>query len=157
VSVDRDAIYQALFERLKDKFGAPTQTGWVTNVAKTMGRRHMMPPNLVSALQPAVFVVQGPEEKDPRPRGTGGKVTLHGFIIAYCYDNASNPDGSTQLNILMKATEEALEPDPEQPGEKVLTLGGLVQHCWIEGPSDVDPGIFGQQAVAIIPVHMLVP
>ena len=117
----------------------------------------MMPPNLTTALAAAVFVVQGPEEKDPKPRGTGGKLTLHGFIIAYYYDNVTNADGSTQLNILMKAIEQALEPDPEQPGPAVLTLGGLVSHCWIEGPTDVDPGIFGQQAVAIMPVHMLVP
>ena len=38
MSTDRDAIYQALFNRLKDKFGAPTQTGWLTNAAKTIGQ-----------------------------------------------------------------------------------------------------------------------
>lgn len=148
MSVDRDSIYEALFQLLKSKLGSSVTT---------IGRRHMMPPDLTSADQPAVFVVQGPEEKDPKPRGTPGKVTLHGFIIAYCYGPA-NTDGTTPLNILMKAIEDALVPDPAHPGiGPVQTLGGKVDRCWIEGLTDVDPGIYGQQAVAIMPVHMLVP
>jgi len=147
LSTDRDAILNALFQRLKTKLGS--------NVA-TIGRRHMMPPNLTSAMQPALFVVQGGEVREPHPRGTGGKITLHVFLVAYCYDNAANVDGTTQLNILIGRIEDALAPDLPNIGEP-QTLGGLAYQCWIEGEADIDPGVFGQQAVAIIPVRILVP
>ena len=146
MSTDRDGILNALFQRLKTKLGS---------AVLTIGRRHMMPPNLTSAMQPALFVVQGPEVRDPHPRGTGGKITLHVFLVAYCYDNAANVDGSTQLNILIGKIEDALAPDLPNIGEP-LSLDGTYE-CWIEGQADVDPGVFGQQAVAIIPVRILVP
>lgn len=147
MSTDRDTILNALFQRLKTKLGG---------AVLTIGRRHMMPPTLTTAMQPALFVVQGPELHEPRPRGTGGKVTLHAFLVAYCYDNAANVDGSTQLNILIGKIEDALAPDLPNIGEP-QNLGGLVYQCWIEGQADIDPGVFGQQAVAIIPVRILVP
>lgn len=146
MSTDRDGILNALYSRLKTKLGS---------AVVTMGRRHMMPPQLTSAMQPALFVVQGGEMKEPHPRGTGGKVILHVLLVAYCYDNAANSDGSTQLNILIGKIEDALAPD--DASTLVQTLGGKVDRCWIEGESDIDPGVFGQQAVAIIPVRILVP
>jgi hypothetical protein len=147
MSTPRDAILNALYLLLKTKLGS--------NVT-TMGRRHMMPPQLTSAMQPALFVVQGPEEKDPRPRGTGGKITLHVFLVAYCYDTASDAvHGTTQLNTLIGQIEDALAPDTFNPS--VLTLGGQAYECWIEGQADIDPGVFGQQAFAILPVKILVP
>jgi hypothetical protein len=145
MSIARDAILEALFQRIKTKVGLG---------ATTFGRRHMMPPKLTSDKQPAVFVVQGPEHHEPRPRGTGGKVMLHALVIAYYYDNAANADGSTGLNILLGLIEDAIAPDQ---GQLVQTLGGLAYHAWIEGDADVDPGVFGQQAVAILPVRILVP
>jgi hypothetical protein len=38
-----------------------------------------------------------------------------------------------------------------------LTLGGLVNYCRIEGDIETDEGLLGEQAVAIIPVSILVP
>lgn len=146
MSTPRDAILNALFQLLKTKLGA--------NVT-TIGRRHMMPPILTSAMQPALFVVQGGEKREPHPRGTGGKLTMRALLVAYCYDTTSRMDGQTQLNILIGQIEDALGPDTVNPA--VLTLGGLVYNCWIDGESDIDPGVFGQQAVAIIPVSILVP
>lgn len=148
---DRDLIYVALYSRIKTQLAA-LLPGFVV----TIGRKHMMPPLLTPALQPAVFVVQGPEHKEPRPRGTPGKLTLHAFILAYCYETTPAQDGTTQLNKLLKGIEQAIEPDNVDAGE-IQTLDGLVYQCWIEGDIDVDPGIFGQQAVAMIPVKMLVP
>ena len=146
MSTARDTILNALYQLLKTKLGS--------NVT-TIGRRHMMPPQLTSAMQPALFVIQGAELREPHPRGTGGKLTMRALLVAYCYDNAGNSDGSTKLNILIGQIEDALAPDTANPA--VLTLCGLVYNCWIDGESDIDPGVFGQQAVAIIPVSILVP
>jgi hypothetical protein len=146
MSTDRDGILNALFSLLKTKLGS--------NVT-TIGRRHMMPPTLTSAMQPALFVVQGGEFREPHPRGTGGKITLQVLLVAYCYDNGSNVDGSTKLNILIGQIEDALAPP--DGSTLVQDLGGKAYHCWIDGEADIDPGVFGQQAVAVIPVRILVP
>lgn len=146
MSSDRDGILNALFQRLKSQLGV---------AVVTIGRRHMMPPQLTSAMQPALFVIQGSETRDPHPRGTGGKLTMRALLVAYCYDTTANVDGSTQLNILIGKIEDALAPD--NLSTNVQTLGDKAYHCWIDGEADVDPGVFGQQAVAIIPVTILVP
>lgn len=147
MSVPRDTILNALFQRLKTKLGS---------AVVTIGRRHMMPPTLTTAMQPALFVVQGPqEEHQPHPRGTGGKVILDVLLIAYTYDVGSNSSGATAINVLIGLIEDALSPDTAS--DLVQNLGGIVDRLWIEGLADIDPGVFGQQAVAILPVKILVP
>jgi hypothetical protein len=36
-------------------------------------------------------------------------------------------------------------------------LGGLVTHCWIEGRIEIHPGDLDGQAIAVVPIRMLVP
>lgn len=128
----------------------------------SVGRKHVAPPDLVTAAQPAMFLIQVKETHQPKPRGVPTKLVLHGFIILYVPAPVADEDigaetvlAATVLNQLYKAIDAALEPD--DPGSAVFTLGGMVSHCWIEGDTDQDPGIFGPQAAAILPIHILVP
>jgi hypothetical protein len=128
----------------------------------SMGRKHKPPPDLASAEQPALFVVQVEETHMPKPRGVPTKLALDGFLIIYLEAPvADEPIGqetvlaATELNNLLFAIDLALMPDNVLNG--VFTLDGLVSHCWIEGKTREDPGIFGDQAAAIIPLHILVP
>ena len=75
--------------------------------------------------------------------------------------NASGVDATTAggdvFYPLIEAIESALDPGVEPQG--VLTLGGLVFHCWIEGVSymftgDIDPE---GQGMAIVPVKLMLP
>jgi hypothetical protein len=128
----------------------------------SMGRRHVAPPDLVTAAQPAMFLIQVKEQHAPRPRGVPTKLVLHGYLILYVPAPVADEDigaetvlAATTLNQLYQAIDAALEPD--NVGQGVFTIGGLVSHCWIEGDTDQDPGIFGSQAAAILPIHILVP
>ena len=128
----------------------------------SMGRKHKPPPDLSSAEQPAMFLIQVKETHVPKPRGVPTKLALHGFIIVYLEAPvADEPIGqetvlaATQLNNLFTAIDAAFLPDNALNG--VFTLGGMFSHCWIEGDTDQDPGIFGSQAAAILPVHILIP
>ena len=152
MSIDREAIYVALFNLLQTQ---------LSNSFVTIGRRHIMPPDLSPAQQPALFVCGVGESKDPKPRGTPGKLTLDAMLFVYAYDSALNEEpgqeqqlAATQINQLLAAIEDALAPTGPTG---VQSLGGLVSHCWIDGKTDIDPGILSQQAVAFIPVHILVP
>ena len=84
------------------------------------------------------------------------------MVVLYCQSYSLAEDevgqdtalGATTLNALFKLVDQAFAPD--SPNGK-FTLGGLVEHCWIEGNTDQDPGIVSQQAAAIVPVKILVP
>jgi hypothetical protein len=154
-TVNREAIWVALFTLLQAKLA---DAGYAV-----ISRTHVQPPQLSADLQPALFVVQGRETHAPRPAGFPAKITLSGFIILYYQApmvllqaiGTETINGATQLNAMLQAIDAALLPDHITSGK--LTLGGLVEHCWIEGDSDMDTGIYGQQAAAIIPLKILVP
>ena len=66
-------------------------------------------------------------------------------------------DGDTVgpiLNPMLDAITNAFEPT--NTVEHTMTLGGLVHHCWIEGQTQIFEGNMGNEAVAIIPVKLLV-
>jgi hypothetical protein len=154
ITINRELIWLALFARLKASLGSQ---------AVTVGRRHIQPPTLTPELQPAVFLVQVRETHAPNPKGTPGKLTLSGFIIVYLQAPAVLLDdigaetvvGATPLNALLQAVDQAMLPDDVLSGRN--TLGGLVDHCWLEGDTDMDDGIYSQQAAAILPVKIMVP
>lgn len=150
-SIDREAAWVALFEVLNVA---------LKNDFVTMGRKHKSPDLLGTEKQPACFLVQVGESKEPGPRGLPGKLTLTGLIVVYLVDNS--PDEAegdetelvaTKLNRLIQKIDAAIAPDETD----VQTLGGAVSHCWISGETEMDQGIFGKQAFASIPVHILVP
>jgi hypothetical protein len=153
-AVDREAIWAALFAWFQAQLGAQFTT---------MGRKHVQPPQLTEAEQPAFFQVAGKELHIPdKPPGAPTRLVLRGILILYVFDDGPlEQAGSerllaeTTLNNLLKAIDAALTPDNLVTGK--FTLGGLVTHCWIEGESELDPGIFGPQAAAILPIHILVP
>lgn len=128
----------------------------------SLGRKHKAPPDLTTAEQPALFVVQVMERHMPKPPGTPTKLALDGFLILYLQApvvdeqiGAETQLGATALNALFYAIDNAFQPDNVTTGK--FTIGGLVTHCWIEGETKQDPGILGPQAAAILPVHILVP
>jgi hypothetical protein len=77
-------------------------------------------------------------------------------VELYLYAASGDPHiaPSSLLNPLLDAVETALAPDP---GSDTQTLGGLAEHCWIGGRIETDEGALGDQAVAILPVEILLP
>ncbi len=154
-AVDREAIWAALFAW----FQSQLKTSFVS-----MGRKHIAPPQLTIADQPAFFQVAGKEIHIPREgriSGVPSKLILRGWLILYVFDKSPAENIGTEttlpettLNNLLMAIDAAVVPDDVSTGK--FTLGGLVTHCWIEGDSDLDPGIFGAQAAAILPINILV-
>ena len=152
-AINREVIWAALFAwlvaQLDSKF-------------TSMGRKHVMPPDLVPADQPALFQVALKEIHIPsKPPGAPSKLQLKGALIVYCFNESPEEDigqektlEETILNGLLEGIDAAFVPDNLSTGK--FTIGGLVAHCWIEGDTDIDPGILGPQAAAILPVNILV-
>lgn len=113
------------------------------------------------AAQPALFIDDGDEEWPARSGGIPAKPILEAEIWIYS-NGGKNPDATsaTQMNALLSAVETALAPSIVFNGidrQNVQTLGGAVEHCWIEGRMIKASGHLDGQSIAIVPVHMLVP
>jgi hypothetical protein len=110
---------------------------------------------------PRVFVRHIADEDAPRPSGISDKITVCAEIWIYS-KTGSDPEAvpETALNKLISAVRATLSPTPVFAGvsvQNVQTLGGAVEHCWIEGHPIISPGDAVDIASALIPVRMLVP
>jgi hypothetical protein len=138
--INREAIYAALFAKLAASAGY------------ALTSRRLKHWNDVSKeQQPALFMAQGNQTANT-VRGQPTRWTLS--VDAYIYartDGAATP--GLILNPLLDAVEAALAPNAI---ENAQTLGGLVEWCRIEGAIETDEGTLGDQAVAIVPISILV-
>ncbi len=142
----RETYATALFERLK--------TLQDTGAVVVCDRRVRQIDDCNDADLPALFVC-GDDEDTAQADGAPPIHTLGAQVYLF----AANPDPNTSaeiaLNGLIDAVEQALAPDSWATG--TCTLGGLVQHCRIEGKSRKYVSVLGTRAAAILPLKMLVP
>ena len=138
----REAIYEALFARLTAAAGFATAS-----------RRLRHWSDVGPAEQPALFQVQK-SETARRDAGLPPRWTLAVDLFVYAQAPDDVTAATTVINPLLDAIEAALAPDPVT---NVQSLGGLVAHCWIAGKVETDEGVLGGQAVAIVPIEILVP
>lgn len=141
----RKAIFDALYARL----------GTVQGVT-TLGRRLRSFDEVQPSEQPALFMQPGSQVAENTP-GLPVKWRLAVDLYLYVHDTtAAGP--SELLQELLDRIEAALRAtSAEAHGEDApTTLGGLVLACQIAGPIESDEGSLGAQAVAIVPLELLV-
>jgi hypothetical protein len=105
------------------------------------------------AEQPSLFLVQKSETVQRR-KGLPPKWTLSVDLFVYARAPDDVTPAATVLNPLIDSIESALAPATPSATQ---TLGGLVEHAWISGKIETDEGVLGGQAVAIVPIEILVP
>ena len=117
----------------------------------TSGRR-VLPWNKVAS-QPALFLRHVGEQVSDRPTGMPPRTILE--CEAWIYNKVGGDEvPDTALNALLDAVETLLLPNLADDAQ---TLGGVVQHCWIEGKTEIYPGDLDNQAIAVVPIRVLVP
>lgn len=142
--INREAIYQALFDQVK------SLSGFVTT-----SRRARLAKDVAPEEQPALFMEEGPGENvQHQGQGLPAKHLLYvdmGFYARLNEDKNAAPGNI--LNPLIDAIEAALAPDSDQEDQ---TLGGLVIYCRISGKIEKNEGLLDGQASVVIPVEILV-
>lgn len=139
--MQREPIYAALFSLLSRSAGF-----------QTVGRRLQSWDDTPE--QPALFQVQAGEKAEQKIAGGPYRWMLSVRVWIYAKtDGASGTAPSSALNPLVDAVVAAIGQSPT--GER-QTLGGLVQNAWIDGDIRIYEGVLGQQAIAIIPISILV-
>lgn len=102
--------------------------------------------------QPALFL--SPRSQSvAQKRGLPPVWTIDVSVYVYVKRSGNDVVPDTQMNTILDAIEAALNP---AGGVEVQTLGGLCDHAWIEGAIETDEGVLGDQAIAIIPIRILV-
>ena len=141
--IQREPIFAALFALLS---GVPGL------VVKSRKLRHWndVPPEQ----QPALFLALGPQSPEYTTRGAPARWTLRAEVYVYVRAPEDTVP-STVLNTVLDSIEAALEPSPAAGGVGAA-LGGLAQRCWIDGTIETDEGTLGAQAVAIIPITIII-
>lgn len=141
--MNREAIYGALYALV---------AGAASFATTSRRLRHWT--DVPAAEQPALFQVQKSESARTR-RGQPTEWTLAVDLYLYCQAPDDTTAPSTVLNPLIDAVAAALAPKGLDLATNVQTLGGLVSHCWIAGKIETDEGALGGQAVAIVPLELL--
>ena len=101
--------------------------------------------------QPALFLCPQ-KQSAKRVRGLPAVWTIDVAVYLYVTRSDDSVVPDTQMNALLDAIELALMPS----GGEVQSLGGLCDHAWIEGDIQTDEGALGAQAVALVPIRILV-
>lgn len=164
----REQIMNALFVLIKARCG---------DTFKYYSRRFMTWEQVVQSytqgqpiLQPALFLYDGVgfsggrDQWDVRQRGNPTVVTLYRDVIIYAQLPGGATPGGADLTTpgglvfhpLIEAVEAALGND--DTSQNVLSLGGLVSHCWIEGEGLMMSGEIDQvngQGMYQIPIRIM--
>jgi len=142
--MNREPIYSALFA---------TVAAAANFVTASRRLRHWG--DVGPAEQPALFQAQK-SETAKRARGLPPRWTLEVelYVYAQAPDELTAP--ATVINPLLDAVEAALAPSGADLATATQTLGGLVSHCWIAGKIQTDEGVLGGQAVAIVPIEIVI-
>lgn len=150
MSIARDAIYAALLTRLQTQIGAS---------AKTYTRRDLTFDQVSQDAQPAIAVVAvGDFTAIGQPPAMPAVHLLKAEVQVFVREVDGAPE--TSLLAIVDAIEAALERKATEavntPGAFYTTLGGLVRYARVAGEVEFYQGQKGRQAVALVPVEMLV-
>lgn len=139
--MNREAIYSALFEKVKAIEGLIT----ASRVLKHWN-------DVTPSEQPALFMTQDGELPTSRH---GLPTTWHLIVSLYLYCNAGSGSDvipARQVNEFLDKIQSAFAPDMVTG---VQTLGGLVRDVKFGEKIETDEGLLGAQSVAIIPIIII--
>jgi len=143
--MNREPIYAALFARLAEAGGF-----------RTASRRLRHWSDVAAVEQPALFLAQKSETAEQRGAlPTKWSCDLDAYVYCHAPDEATA--ATTILNPLLDAIEAALAPSGADVATNTQTLGGLAYQAAIVGKIETDEGTLGGQAVAIVPIRIIVP
>jgi len=152
MNTNRETVYVALFNLLLSSLS-------VKQKFVTTGRSFVPVTDLTQNQFPAMYVIQHGEQWVKMGKGIPAKRTLHCSLVCYGWSGKVNQEfPATKLNAMMDVLDTVIET-PGNPAN-VQSLGGLVEHVYIEGEIHMTEGSIGtNQNVSVmeVPITMLLP
>lgn len=143
----RDTAITALLARIA------TAYAWASPPQRRLKLWSDVPP----AMRPACFVFEGGAETYTHVTDGTPKRALQ--VRLFIYANAHDPGavGASALNAIMDALDAALAPTGVDLTLGRCTLGGAVHRCAIDGKPLKDPGDLDGDALALVPITLVLP
>lgn len=105
---------------------------------------------------PALFMLQKRETWQRPGKGISPKRTLMAHFLCYQYNAAPNQNfNATGINALMDVIDDVLTT-VNNPGN-TQTLGGLVEHVYIEGDVEIADALLQEKSIFVVPLTILIP
>ncbi len=142
MELSRETIYNALFDYLKSNDALMSQV-------KTFTRKLTIFTDIAAEDQPAIYLEMTGESRSI-VRGQPPRITLESNLWVNVVKDGEV--AAQILNPILDAIETALLPTTDD----TQTLSNKVHHCWIEGTTQIFEGNLGDEALAIIPIRILV-
>jgi len=143
----RGAVFNALFD-LVVTTTPPIDTSW-----KLTSQRVRLWDEVDSVNQPALFLMRGPQRAEQKKAyGVTKWLWRAGIIVYYRVDGLKTEN--TYPDQLSDQFLDNLESVFQTDEGVALTIGGLVEHCWIDGECFTEPGLVDGQAIIFVPVSI---
>lgn len=145
----REPIYSALWSLIADD---PRVKGRFVTASRFLIPFEEMP----SAQMPALFLIERGEAWIRPGKGISPKRTLRAQIWVYSWESQPlNVPPSILLNDFMDVIDDVLTVVDNPTNTQ--TLGGLVEHVYIEGEVAIAEGILQNVSILSVPITMLIP
>jgi len=146
----RQQVFNALFALLK-QVPAPAGGKWQTFT------QHLKSwDDYTSDQQPVLTLYRLPQIAEQKTFSVTKWHWKAAVFVYYRIDSIQCTTGSVYPEELVDDLIDAIETVFLTPLNNRLTLGGLVYHCWIDGPITFDSGIIDNQAVIVVPISILI-
>lgn len=149
----REPIYAALAALV---FTDPRIAGVFRLTGRYLYHHEQIPGGSVNT--PAIFLVQFPGESHIRTgKGVPDKRTLKCSFVMYFYTPGAVQGElpATACNTGLDVIDDVLNL-PDNPGN-VQTLGGLVEHIYLEGEVSIAEGLLQEFSIVTVPITILIP
>ena len=144
----REPIYAALWALVSGDTRA--QAAFVT-----MSRYARHFDDVPATQMPALFLLEKSERWVKQGRGIPAKRTLESQFMVYTATGSPIALRSPVINALMDVLDDIIEKPPNPAN--VQTLGGLVNHVYIEGEVIIAEALLQEKSIFIVPITMLIP
>lgn len=148
MSASRETIYAALWNLISDNLNMRSEY-------VTMSRSIIPIADMSMDAMPALFMVQHGEDWVRPGKGIPPKRTLHCSLVIYAWTPGQRQIlPSTLLNGAMDVLDNLMEKTNPQ------TLGGLVEHAYIEGTVQIVEAQIGSGengSILVAPIAILIP
>ena len=119
----------------------------------TKSRRLKLWSELQPEQKPALYMISKNQNRTNNQQNRPGTLLLDVELYIYVYNSDPVNGPQPMLNRMLDLVERKLDPGPAATYQ---TLGITnVHHCYVNGIIETDEGSLGQDAVAIVPIEIL--
>jgi hypothetical protein len=159
MAATREPIYSALAQLVFADKRIDAAQGGVFRTTGRLLKHYQQIPGGPSAC-PALYLIERPGERHERiGKGISPKRTLECHFVMYFYTpgDESSALPATACNNGLDAIDDVINMNPVTGPANTQTLGGLVEHVYLEGAVGIAEALLPDYSIVEVPITILIP